>query len=244
MKSVSVFVPAYNEEGIIGANILKLYKKMLFLKRDFDVYLVDDGSTDNTQKIGKAMSKKPRFHYIRFDKGPSRRENLALAFRKSKKDIIMFIDADLSTSLDYLKKVLNKIDGGYDISIGSRYSGIKPKRKLSRRIISAVYNLFLRLYFGSKVRDHQCGFKAFDRKCLLKLLDEMGYDKSFHRGWFWDAELLIRAQNNSYSIAEVPVEWKSGARSTFRFGVELKMLKAIHALKKIQAKSDKFELKN
>ncbi len=232
MKTISIFVPVYNEGKILGANITKLYKKMISLRRNFDIYIVDDGSTDNTKKIGEALSRKSKIHYIRFNNGPSRRENLAQAFRKSTKDVTMFIDADLSTNLNYMAEVLNKIDEGYDISIGSRYMGIKPKRKLSRRIISILYNSFLRLYLGSKIKDHQCGFKSFNKKCLLKLLDEMGYDKSLHRGWFWDAELLIRAQNNSCRIAEVPVEWESGARSTFRFGTELKMLKSIYNLKR------------
>ena len=101
-----------------------------------------------------------------------------------------------------------------------------------RKIISIIYNLFLRLYFGSRINDHQCGFKAFKREHVIKLLDEMGYDKSLHRGWFWDAELLIRAQYNSYKIAEDPVGRKSSVRSTFKLGTELKMLKSIYTLKR------------
>jgi hypothetical protein len=57
---------------------------------------------------------------------------------------------------------------------------------------------------GSKVKDHQCGFKAFKREALLQLLDEVA---ACH--WFWDTELLVRASRKGYAIKEIPVEWKS-----------------------------------
>ena len=64
---------------------------------------------------------------------------------------------------------------------------------------------------GSKVRDHQCGFKAFRREPLLDLLDEVCADH-----WFWDTELLVRAHRRGYSIKEIPVLWKSGRDTKVR----------------------------
>jgi hypothetical protein len=64
---------------------------------------------------------------------------------------------------------------------------------------------------GSKVKDHQCGFKAFRREPLLQLLDEVAANH-----WFWDTELLVRAHRRGYRIKEIPVLWKSGRETKVR----------------------------
>jgi hypothetical protein len=87
----------------------------------------------------------------------------------------------------------------------------------------------MKIYFHSKIKDHQCGFKAFKKEKLLQLLDEMGYEKT--RGWFWDVELLVRAQRKGYSIDEFPVEWKEGKLSSFNIQRELRMLPYVLKLK-------------
>jgi len=203
------------------------------MKMDFNIYIVDDASSDRTKSIGKSLAgKNPKIIYVRFERGPSRRENLALAFKKSKNEVIVLMDIDLSVNLRYLQKILEKIEKGSHISTGSRYMGINAKRTLSRKIISIVYNKFIRVYFGSKIKDHQCGFKAFRREVLLEVLKDMGYDKSMKRGWFWDAELLIRAQNKGYKVSEVPVHWSAGEQSSFNFKREMRMLNKLLNLKK------------
>ena len=58
---------------------------------------------------------------------------------------------------------------------------------------------------GSKLRDHQCGFKAFKREPLMELLDKL---EATH--WFWDTEILVRAYRAGFKIKEIAVEWKSG----------------------------------
>jgi len=108
---------------------------------------------------------------------------------------------------------------------------IRPDRGLIRAFYSRLYNSGLQLFFHTRIGDHQCGFKAFKKSVLLDLIEEMGYDFKFRRGWFWDAELLIRAQRRSYKIDEFPVKWKSGNNSTFSLRRELKMIPYIIQLK-------------
>ena len=72
--------------------------------------------------------------------------------------------------------------------------------------------------------DHQCGFKAFKKSVLMDLVKSAGYDSTFKRGWFWDAEILIRARRTGYKIVEIPVTWKSGDKSSFNFKNELRMI--------------------
>lgn len=219
---ISVFVPCYNEEMRLERNILIIYHALQKLKKTFELIIVDDTSSDKTGEIGKALAKKCReITYQWYDNGPSRRENLAKAFRTAKGDIIAFMDLDISADLSFLPRL---IDGAeqHGISIGSRYKDKQSQRTFKRLIISTVYNWFMRIYFMSKIKDHQCGFKAFKKAVLFPLLDEMGYEKT--RGWFWDVELLVRAQRKAYTIDEFPVDWHEGKLSSFNIRRELKML--------------------
>jgi len=76
---------------------------------------------------------------------------------------------------------------------------------MPRDISSKTYNFLVRHMLGSTLRDHQCGFKAFKPEAVLSLLDEI---EATH--WFWDTEMLVRAQRHGYRIKEIAVEWKSG----------------------------------
>jgi hypothetical protein len=76
----------------------------------------------------------------------------------------------------------------------------------------------------SRILDHQCGFKAFKRDVFHSLAVSAGYDGSHKRGWFWDAEILIRAQREGYKIREVPVRWTAAKKSSFNFTRELKVI--------------------
>ncbi len=229
---LSVFIPCYNEEQRLEKNILLIYHALLGLKKPFELVIVDDGSTDATAQIAKSLALKHKeIKHLYFSNGPSRRENLGKAFYSAQGDIIAFMDLDLSADLAALPQLISSIEHGNDIAIGSRYKGVRAKREFGRKIISVVYNWFMRIYFGSTLADHQCGFKAFRKDKLLPLLDAMGYDKTFVRGWFWDVELLVRAQKKSYTIDEFSVAWNFGKQSSFNFRRELKMLPYVVKLK-------------
>lgn len=231
---ISLFVPVYNEKSILYANIKRVLGNIKKITDDFEIIIVDDNSSDNSPTIGKKISRKiKKVHYLRYNVGPSRRENLAKSFKKAKGDIIAMFDIDLSVDIRGIARLFKEIEDGADISIGSRY--IKRsyiKRTITRGIISYFYNLFMRIYFKSRIYDHQCGFKAFRKDVIFDLIEDMGYDSKFIRGWFWDAELLIRAQKKSYKIAEFPVKWVHGLKSEFNIKKELKMVPYVLRLRK------------
>ena len=226
---LKIFVPAYNEEKVIETNIRNIHDIITKKFKDFRLYLVDDGSTDSTHKIGKNINLK-NYKYLRCG-GPSRRENLVQSMVKfsNKEDIVCFIDADRSTGEEALDYAIEKMKD-YDIVIGSRYvKGSKIKRKLDRRIISFLFNKFVRIYFRSKIRDHECGFKLFKAKVLKELVNEMGINHE--RKMFWDSEMLIRAQRKGFHILEIPVRWIEGPKSALGFKKELPMIKYILKLR-------------
>lgn len=220
---VSIFLPIYNEEKILAEHTLLIYRAARKLQRPFEIVIVDDTSYDSTYEIAKKLSKKYKeIALVRFENGPSRRENLSVALKRAKYPILLYTDVDLSVGLSYLPELIQKIDDGYDVATGSRYMGVKPKREFYRKVLSKIYNWFIRIFLGSKIKDHQCGFKAMKKEAFDKLAKELGYDKTFIRGWFWDAEFLIRAQNKGYKISEFPVTWYAGKQSSFSIRRELR----------------------
>lgn len=234
MKDVSVFLPVYNEASILSTNIREVISALNKLKLNYEVVVVDDGSNDSTESICKELIlKNKNIVYKKYDNGPSRRENLAKSFKDAKSDLVLFMDIDLATDINHLSELINYIKKDkFDISIGSRYSGIKSKREISRLIISIIYNKIMQLFFNSKIKDHQCGFKAFKKEVILDLVNELGYDYSFKRGWLWDTEMLIMAQKKGYKIKEFPVKWICGEYSSFNLKRELKILSYMMKLRK------------
>ena len=229
MVKLSIFIPVYNEESCLEDNIIKLYRVLNKLKYSFEILIIDDNSNDSTPAIADKLRKKYNsVKFIRYENGPSRRENLARSFPSSKGGIIAFMDADMSTDLNFIAPLIKGISDGNDIVIGSRYLKQSiSNRKINRYLISAVYNNLLKILFKSKIRDHQCGFKAFRRPIALSIVKSMGYDKSFTRGWFWDAEFLIRAQKKNLKILEIPIVWNASNKSAFNFFREIKMIPRI-----------------
>lgn len=230
---LSIVIPIYNEAEILERNVTAVYSEAKKICPSFEILICDDSSTDATPEISEQLSKRfKEITHVRYHNGPSRRENMALAMKSAKGGIIAYLDSDLAVKPEFIRKLLEGIRAGNDIVIGSRYvKGAVCERKLFRSIISKTYNFFMQTYFGSRICDHQCGFKAFKRKAILQLIEELGYDKKFKRGWFWDTELLIRAQRRHYRILEIPVVWEYGKRSTFRLMREVRMIPYVLMLK-------------
>ncbi|MFB6198543.1 MAG: glycosyl transferase, partial [Halobacteriaceae archaeon] len=93
--------------------------------------------------------------------------------------------------------------GDYDVATGSRWMpGHRADRPAKRGIPSRAFNFLVRTFLGSNLRDHQCGFKALSREAFESLRVEV---RDEH--WFWDTEMLVRAQRQGFNVAEFPVEW-------------------------------------
>ncbi|MFH1850381.1 MAG: glycosyltransferase [archaeon] len=226
---ISVFLPAYNEGAVLEKNARALHMELSALGKRFEIFIIDDNSGDNTPEIARRLSGLASISCIRYGKGPTRRENLARSFKKAKGSIIVFMDADLATPLKHLGELISHVSAGADIAIGSRLLGKKPRRQRYRHAISLAYCWLVRKIMRSGIMDHQCGFKAFRRDVLMTLLEEMGTSGS--RGYFWDAELLIRAQRRGYRIVEFPVEWAS--KGSFRPSYH-ELLMVLYILKNLQ----------
>ena len=163
--------------------------------------IAEDGSTDGTAERAEEIAQKnPYVKHIHREKRLGRGTALNNAFKQSSGEVFVYMDLDLATDLKYLKPLVEAITvEGYDFSTGSRMlPESKAERTLSRSISSKTYNFLVRHMLGSKLRDHQCGFKAFKREPVMSLLDKV---EATH--WFWDTEIMVRAQPQGYRIKEI-----------------------------------------
>lgn len=204
MKSVDVVIPVYNEERDLARSVVILRDYLQEnLPYHWRIVIADNGSTDNTLGIAQALSQEhPQVDYIHLDQ-KGRGRALRKAWLESLADIVSYMDVDLSTELKAFPSLVDAIQSGYDIAIGSRLcAGARVRRCLKREFVSRGYNLMVKALFLNRFHDAQCGFKALSREVAQKLVPLVQ-----DQAWFFDSELLLLAEKRGYRIKEIPVEW-------------------------------------
>ncbi len=205
---VSVVLPAYNEAEYLHPAVEKTMQTLKGFTESYEIIIAEDGSTDGTAERAQELAQQyPCVRHIHREARLGRGTALNNAFRQSKGEVLVYMDLDLATDLKYLQPLVEAVTmEGYDFSTGSRMlSESKAERTFSRGFSSKTYNFLVRHMLGSKLRDHQCGFKAFNKERLLALLGEV---EATH--WFWDTEVMVRGYRHGYRIKEIAVEWRSG----------------------------------
>jgi glycosyltransferase involved in cell wall biosynthesis len=208
---VSIVFPAYNEVNFLDSAVEKASATLDKFTHSYEIIIAEDGSTDGTAEHAEEIAQKnPKVKHIHRDARQGRGKALNNAFKQSRGEVIVYMDLDLATDLKHLQPLVEAVAfEGYDFATGSRLMPeSKVERTFKRTLSSKSYNFLVRHMLGSKLHDHQCGFKAFKREPALKLLDEV---QDNH--WFWDTEIFVRAARKGYKIKEIPVEWKSGAKT-------------------------------
>jgi uncharacterized membrane protein YbhN (UPF0104 family) len=206
-REVSVVLPAYNEAATIEDTVeITLETLASFLPAEsFEVIVAEDGCGDRTPEIAERLaSEDDRVRHFHSDERLGRGRALEEAFRASEGETLVYFDTDLATDMRHLEELVQRVRSDeYDVATGSRWvPGADADRPAKRGIPSKGYNRLVRLFLRSDLLDHQCGFKAFDRDALFDLLDDVEDEH-----WFWDTEVLVRAQRAGYRVAEFPVEW-------------------------------------
>jgi glycosyltransferase AglD len=205
---VSLVLPAYNGADYLYSAVDKTIQALNQFADSYEIIIAEDGSTDDTSKRATELSQKyPCVKHLHRDQRLGRGTALDNAFKHSIGEVLVYMDLDLATDLNYLEPLIQSITTeGYDFSTGSRMlKESRAQRTFSRNVSSKTYNFLVRHLLGSKLKDHQCGFKAFKRTSLLSLLDKV---EATH--WFWDTEIMVRGHQLKYKIKEIPVEWRSG----------------------------------
>jgi glycosyltransferase involved in cell wall biosynthesis len=126
-------------------------------------------------------------------------------------EYLLFTDADLSTPIAELDRLLDPLRDGYDVAFGSRAlkpEWVSPRQPPSRQIAGKIFNLFVRSLAGLDFRDTQCGFKAF-RKSAGQAI----FSRQTIPGFGFDVEILYLARKLGLRTIEVPVHWANDTRS-------------------------------
>jgi len=205
---VSVVLPAYNEEQTIERTVETTLDALgAFLPAgSFEVIVAEDGCDDRTPEIASSMAAAdPRVRHVHSDERLGRGGALERAFEAAGGDVLVYFDTDLATDMDHLEDLVERVRSGEaDLATGSRWMpGQEADRPVKRGVPSLGFNALVRLFLRSDLQDHQCGFKAFSREAFELLSDEV---EDTH--WFWDTEMLVRAQRRGLEVAEFPVDWE------------------------------------
>ncbi|NNE97385.1 MAG: glycosyltransferase family 2 protein [Pyrinomonadaceae bacterium] len=233
-NSLSIIVPAYNEEIRLGDSLRKILGFVATTEFETELIVVDDGSSDFTAEVAKKVfAEFPDIptSVIRYDENRGKGFAVKTGMVSATGDIALFSDADLSTPIEELDKLVDPIKNNeFDVTIGSR--------ALDRRLIGThqpwrreqggrVFNLFVRILTGLPFWDTQCGFKAFRMQKFRPLLDKMTIDR-----FGFDVEFIYVADHAGLRIKEIPVRWDhcdgtkvSIFRDSFRMFGEIRQIR-------------------
>jgi len=204
---VSVVLPAYNEADTIEGTVQTTLSTLAsFLPSgSFEVLVAEDGCDDRTPEIAdRIAAADDRVRHVHSDERLGRGGALERAFAAAAGDTFVYFDTDLATDMGHLEELVEQVRSGEaDVATGSRWMpGNVADRPAKRGVPSRVYNGLVRFFLRSPLRDHQCGFKALSREAFEHLHDDVADEH-----WFWDTELLVRAQRAGFEVAEFPVQW-------------------------------------
>lgn len=207
----TLILPIYNECENLKRNFPIIYKEIMKLGNS-EIIIAEDGSTDCTKEYVRKFSKLPNVVPLSSPTRLGRGGALKHAIKIARGNVIAYIDIDLAVPIRYVPKALKLVESGYAVVIGSRYTrGANVERSPKRLLESVVFNLLMRVLLGSKIKDHQCGFKFWDSSFIKK-----EYKNMLDNHWFFDSEMLVIAQRNDLPIYEMPVEWKEQKNTKVR----------------------------
>jgi len=226
---VSVVIPVFNDAGNLETAVPKTIETLDRLRISFEIIIAEDGSFDGTRERAEAFAKKdPRIILDHSDERRGKGGAISDALARSRGKYFCFLDVDLSTDLKHLGDVLTKLNEGYDVVIGSRMlANSQVVRSTNREFSSKGFNLLVQKLLGSKIHDHQCGFKGFRADALKHIIPYV-----HSRGWTWDTEVLTLAEAAGFSILEIPVTWTQGASTNVHLSDYVSMGREVVALSK------------
>jgi glycosyltransferase involved in cell wall biosynthesis len=210
-QRLSVVIPAYEEEGRIGATVHRVREALAALEGGVEVVVVDDGSTDGTAAEAKdAGADVVVVQPANRGKGAAVRAGVLASSGRT----VAFTDADLAYPPAQLARLLTEVESGWDVVVGSRRhedTTTIAKARLVRDLGGRVINALTHAVLDGDYKDTQCGLKAFRSDAGRAIFERSRID-----GFAFDVEAFVVAERNGFAITEVPVEVENSARSTVR----------------------------
>ncbi len=206
-------MPAYNEETEIGSRLKNIAGLMAKKGLSFEIWVVNDGSDDQTVKIVEEVSKEIQVHMIHHE----RNQGIGIAFLNGLKelvkmvgddDIIITLDADNTHNLKTVEFMIKKIDEGYEVIIGSCFTtgGMMIGVPFLRYILSYVSNLAYRTLFHIKgIRTYTGFYRAHTGAAIKTAFEKFGDHLIEVSGFAAMAEMLIKFRQIPLFMTEVPM---------------------------------------
>jgi dolichyl-phosphate beta-glucosyltransferase len=216
---LSVVIPAFNEARRLPRTLERVALFLRGFQKPYEIVVVDDGSADTTGSLAREVGG-DSLVLARNDtnrgKGYSVRRGMLLARGERR----LMTDADLSTPMEELPRLMTLLDEGYDVAIGSRAlpgSSIEVRQGRLREGMGRIFNRLVQGLVLPGLEDTQCGFKLFTSAAAQECFSRARLD-----GFCFDVEVLVIARSRGRRIAEVPVVWRNDAAthvSAFRGGL-------------------------
>lgn len=227
--SISCIIPMYNEEENVERIVSEAERMFSQLITDWEIIIVESGSTDNTwKKVQEMIRGRSRIRAFHQEKKEGAGSALRLGHSKCAKDLIFHLEADSPFEMVYFKKALpifleNNCVIGYRVGTPERnykWSYYNMGRMaLVRQLFHDWYNFLLRNFFGLTVKDVNFSFKIFKREDIQQL-------RLMSNGWFIDAEILLELKRRGILPIEMPIPYKDrmAGSSTVNFGTPFNMI--------------------
>jgi glycosyltransferase involved in cell wall biosynthesis len=197
MTSLSIILPAYNEEANVVAAVEEVSRVAQTLGLKYELILVNDGSRDRTGEIARTdlAPRIPNFRLVEHFPNRGYGGALKAGFSAATEELIAFTPADRQFKFEEIDRLLAKMTTDVTLVSGWR---VQRQDNLIRRLNGMGWNLAVRILFGRTIHDIDCGFKLFRRDLLSHIHIESS-------GAMIDTELLAEMKARGYKMTEVPV---------------------------------------
>lgn len=211
-RTIYVMLPAYNEAQRLAQLLEKIGKTFERNGSEFEVIVVDDGSSDDTAEIATVAAKELPINVVihKQNQGLSGALNTGLrtAVQTGRPgDVIVTMDADDTHPPKIIDRLINAIDEGFDIAIASRYQpgarvvGVPWNRVLLTQVASYMFRFMMPI---PGVRDYTCGYRAYSYDALAEALDYYGDEFVSEQGFSCMVDVLLKMRRFKFVIGEVP----------------------------------------
>lgn len=224
---LSVIIPAYNEERNIARTIKAIHEYLTIKNIDHEILVSIDGSKDKTAEVAESMKTSvSTLTVINVPVNHGKGYAVKEAMMQATGDYKLFTDADNSTSIDHIERMMPYFSQGYDVVIGSiAVAGHKVStgsEPIWRRLFGKMGNLYIQILAVPGIHDTQRGFKIFSKKASEDIFPRQRIMR-----WGFDVEILALARKFGYKIKEVPVDWKNDPNSHVGLKAYIQVLKEV-----------------
>ncbi len=216
MPDLSIIVPAYQEADRIERGLKRVVQYAQQSHRKIELIVVDDGSRDATAQVARAIATNDSLSVCVLvnDRNRGKGYSVRRGMLAATGHVRLMSDADFSTPVEEIEKLLPWFEQGAEVVIGSRNmpdSKLEPPQPWYRRVMGLVFRTMRHMLVLGGIRDSQCGFKAFSAKAAKEV-----FGRLVETGFAFDVEALALANRLGHRTVEVGVFWRDDRRSSIR----------------------------